>query len=241
MTDERGETWYAYGGDFGEYPHDSNFVCDGLVFPWREPSPGMIQYKKVTEPVRVEASDAAAGQFKLTNLYDFLDLRHLTLHWNIEVDGQVVRSGIAEVPAITAWQSADLTVTEASVSELAGIGAHVNLSLRLAADVKWAPAGHEVAWGQFALPVKPSSQVGGLGTGSAVKVTKLHGESLVHSGDSLAVISHVDGRLRDWECGGGQLLLEGPALSFFRAPTDNDRPLWARPWYEKPDLKHLTP
>lgn len=30
---------YAYGGDFGEELHDSNFVCDGLLFPDRTPSP----------------------------------------------------------------------------------------------------------------------------------------------------------------------------------------------------------
>jgi len=240
MTDDRGETWYAYGGDFGEYPHDGNFVCDGLVFPWREPSPGMIQYQKIIEPVRVQAVDVAAGQFRLTNLYDFADLSHLTLHWNVELDGEVLRSGQARVPSVKPGKSGLLNLPEAAAKGLVGIGAHVNLSLRLAGDTRWAPAGHEVAWGQFALPVKAPAKVTRR-IGSAVKITPLQGETLVHGDDFLAVVSEVDGRLRDWECGGGPLVLEGPALSFFRAPTDNDRPLWARPWYEKPDLKHLTP
>lgn len=34
-----GTAYYAYGGDFGEEVHDGNFVCDGLVFPDRTPSP----------------------------------------------------------------------------------------------------------------------------------------------------------------------------------------------------------
>ena len=240
MTDERGQKWYAYGGDFGEYPHDSNFVCDGLVFPWREPSPGMIQYKKIIEPVRVDAVDAAAGQFRITNLYDFVDLGHLALHWSVELDGQVLRSGLAKLPTVQPGKSARLNVPEAAAAGLTGIGAHVNLSLRLAGETRWAPAGHEIAWGQFPLPLK-APQVASRGVGAAVKMTAVQGETLVHGDDFLAVISQVDGRLRDWECGGGELLLEGPALSFFRAPTDNDRPPHARPWYEKPDLKHLTP
>lgn len=33
------ELGYAYGGDFGEELHDGNFVCDGLIFPDRTPSP----------------------------------------------------------------------------------------------------------------------------------------------------------------------------------------------------------
>lgn len=35
---------YAYGGDFGEVLHDSNFVCDGLVLPDRTPSPGLLEF-----------------------------------------------------------------------------------------------------------------------------------------------------------------------------------------------------
>ncbi|TDC04504.1 beta-galactosidase, partial [Streptomyces sp. 8K308] len=34
-----GRHYFAYGGDFGEELHDGNFVCDGLLFPDRTPSP----------------------------------------------------------------------------------------------------------------------------------------------------------------------------------------------------------
>ena len=47
-----GREVYAYGGDFGETIHDGNFVCDGLLFPDRTPSPGMLEYVKVIEPLR---------------------------------------------------------------------------------------------------------------------------------------------------------------------------------------------
>ena len=45
--------FFAYGGDFGEPLHDGNFVADGLLFPDRTPSPGLIELKKVFEPVRI--------------------------------------------------------------------------------------------------------------------------------------------------------------------------------------------
>ncbi len=35
--------------------HDGNFVCDGLLFPDRTPSPGMLEYIKVIEPLRIVA------------------------------------------------------------------------------------------------------------------------------------------------------------------------------------------
>ena len=39
------DLWYAYGGDFGDYPTGGNFCVDGLVFPWQEPSPGLAEYR----------------------------------------------------------------------------------------------------------------------------------------------------------------------------------------------------
>ena len=33
QTNPDGTTWYAYGGDFGEEFHDSNFCIDGLTTP----------------------------------------------------------------------------------------------------------------------------------------------------------------------------------------------------------------
>ena len=51
LTD-KGEVYFAYGGDFGDFPNDSNFVCDGLIFPNRLPSPGLIEYKQSSSPCR---------------------------------------------------------------------------------------------------------------------------------------------------------------------------------------------
>ena len=53
---------YAYGGDYGDEPNDANFNINGLIFPDRRPSPGLIEYKKVLEPVFVEAIDLAKRQ-----------------------------------------------------------------------------------------------------------------------------------------------------------------------------------
>ncbi|MEO0586508.1 MAG: glycoside hydrolase family 2 TIM barrel-domain containing protein, partial [Planctomycetota bacterium] len=41
QTAEDGQTWYAYGGDFGEKIHDAEFVCDGLIGPDRVPHPAV--------------------------------------------------------------------------------------------------------------------------------------------------------------------------------------------------------
>jgi hypothetical protein len=71
-----GEEWFAYGGDFGDQPNDGNFCIDGLNFPDRIPHPGLLEYKKVLEPVVVAPLDLAAGTVRITNRYSFSSLRH---------------------------------------------------------------------------------------------------------------------------------------------------------------------
>ena len=44
-ADAGGREYFSYGGDFGEPLHDGNFVADGLVFPDRTPSPGLLELK----------------------------------------------------------------------------------------------------------------------------------------------------------------------------------------------------
>lgn len=43
---------YTYGGDHGEYAHDKNFCCDGMVYPDRSLSPAAYEIKNAYRPVR---------------------------------------------------------------------------------------------------------------------------------------------------------------------------------------------
>ncbi|NED83198.1 DUF4981 domain-containing protein, partial [Streptomyces sp. SID11233] len=135
------EYGFAYGGDFGEELHDGNFVCDGLLFPDRTPSPGLVEYKKVIEPVRI-GPGPSAGAFTVTNGYDFTGLGHLDFLWSHEVDGVVVASGALKVPELAPGASAEVTAE-------AGGGEGVwTVRAVLAGDTAWAGRGHVVAWGQ---------------------------------------------------------------------------------------------
>ena len=46
---------WAYGGDFGDAPHDGNFVADGMVWPDRRPKPAMWEHKRLAAPARLSA------------------------------------------------------------------------------------------------------------------------------------------------------------------------------------------
>ncbi|PAZ12261.1 beta-galactosidase [Streptomyces sp. SA15] len=201
------ELGYAYGGDFGEELHDGNFVCDGLVFPDRTPSPGLVEYKKVIEPVRIEG-DGADGTVRITNKYDFADLSALAFEWSCQVDGETVEAGALSVPALAAGESAEVKLPEPPVD---GRGGERQWTVRalLSADTAWAPKDHVVAWGQFAVAARPLPSV-------PATDRPVRGDGRITLGP--AAFDARTGALRTI----GGVDVSGLRLDVWRAPTDND-------------------
>ncbi|MGH3327714.1 MAG: glycoside hydrolase family 2 TIM barrel-domain containing protein [Streptomycetales bacterium] len=206
-----GREFFAYGGDFGEPLHDGNFVADGLVLPDRTPSPGLIEYKKVIEPVRIEGDAPAAsapGTIRITNRYDFLDLSRVRFSWVLEQEGTPVAGGPLAVPALPAGDSADLPLPDLPPTEQES---WLTVRAELAKDQAWAPAGHEVAWGQIRVRGAPQRR-----PARAAGVPAANGDAITLGAGTF---EPATGRLTRV----GELDVEGPRLDVWRAPTDNDQ------------------
>lgn len=162
-----GKADYAYGGDFGDVPNNSNFVIDGLVRPDRTPSPGLLEYKKIIEPVRVEY--ISRNKVNVINRYDFLTLDHLYADWSITMDGRTVQSGVLALPEIEAGGQAEVEIPyDHSLDALLrseGAEQWLNICFSIAADCLWAEQGHEVAWAQFLMQDELGNRVGDSHTG----------------------------------------------------------------------------
>jgi beta-galactosidase len=205
-----GREFYAYGGDFGEPVHDGNFVADGLLFPDRTPSPGLLEYKKVIEPVRLKVTSESAnvGSLTVENRYEVRDLSHLRFDWCLEEEGQAVVNGTIDVPDTVAGASS--TVALPPFPETA-LETWLTVRAVLAADQPWASAGHEVAWGQVLVRA---------GSGHPVQVADV--ECVVGGGEVQLGVGRFteDGALVRL----GDLAVTSPRLEVWRAPIDNDRP-----------------
>ncbi|GDY58282.1 hypothetical protein SVIO_089050 [Streptomyces violaceusniger] len=115
--------------------------------PRPHPSPGLIEYKKVIEPVRIEG-DGADGTVRITNGHDFADLSHLVFSWTYEAEGEAIGSGELAVPPLPPGESAVVKLPAPPDAE-AGAEAWWTVEARLAAATAWAGAGHPVAWAQL--------------------------------------------------------------------------------------------
>lgn len=208
-----GTEFFAYGGDFGEELHDGNFICDGLLFPDRTPSPGLIEFKKVIEPVRI--TGAGPDEFTLENRHDFADLSHLELHWRYEVEGEQQAAGVIACPPLAPGQSATVKLDQPAQSAGEDIGeAWWTVSALLATDQPWAQAGHEVAWGQWPA-VRPAAAT------SASPATPRTDAASGSTPFDAATFDSL-GRLTSF----AGIDLVPPRVDLWRAPTDNDNDQW---------------
>jgi beta-galactosidase/evolved beta-galactosidase subunit alpha len=235
-TTPDGRAYFAYGGDFGDEPNDGNFVCDGLLFPDRTPSPGLIEYKKVLEPVRVEALKlgAAAAKLRVHNRYDFLALDHLHTSWQLTEDGAAIAAGAVTLPDIGPGASVAIEIPYAAPAPVPGAAYHLTLRFTLARAAAWAEVGHEVACAQFELPIETPPAPAVSRAGMAPLQCREAGARLrIHGGATALSFDTASGRIDTWSFAGRPLLLAGPRLSLWRAAIDNEaRGSGARVAYE---------
>lgn len=223
----RDEFW-AYGGDFGDKPNDVNFCCNGMIWPDRTPKPQMFEFKKLVQPITVSAADLAKGCFKIRNTDFFTAADWLAGEWRLDVDGMVVESGT--LPALNIAPQEEMPVKlKIKTDTSSGRGeAVLTFSFKTRKQLPWAPQGHEVAWEQFAMPATkkkaPDKTANAANNPGKLAVEETAGKVSVSNPEIgfEAGFDKAAGRLDLLVVNGRKVIVEGPQLSIWRAPTDND-------------------
>lgn len=154
---ENGKKRFAYGGQFGDTPHDSNFVADGLVHADLTPHPAMRELAWVHRPVWVTRGGTSSKPVLVVhNRQWFSDLSDYVATWELLVDGTVTKTGVLKVPSVAATKRESVAVPVAVPAKAREAFLSVTWSLKRATP--WAPKGHVVAWDQVVLrSSKPAS------------------------------------------------------------------------------------
>ena len=224
VKEENGEKYYAYGGDFGEWPHDGCFCVDALTYPDRTPHTGLMEYKHVHRPVRAAMADEEKGLVSFRNYYAFLSLSHLAGRYAVAAGGKTLAQG--EINLHTpAGETEEITLKLGDYPA----GAKLNLTFALKEDTSWAKSGHVVAQDQLDLALGRAEPAVRLPRNS-MALEKTHGGCVVKGQDFAASFN------REGLCGlifhGVSLMESGLRVNLWRAPTDNDQgwPSIAKKW-----------
>jgi len=235
-VDKNKDYFFAYGGDFGDKPNDSNFCINGLVAPDRKPNPSLFEVKKVYQNVGVKAIDAINGKIKIINKSLFTNLSDYITNWYLKKDGVVIARGSLGQLDIGADSSKVIDI-EYGVKFEEGAEYLLDTEFLLAKATSWADKGHRVAYeqleitkmreGDFSSPLKEgdANQLSLLKKGGVIELT---------SNNFAVKIDRKTGDLIHYSINGEDIITAPLVPNFWRAPTDNDNGnrmnLWAYFW-----------
>jgi len=233
-TDENGNKYYAYGGDFtGEFgenvPTDNTFLNNGIVFPDRTPQPGLYEVRKAHEFINFKTikQDKNTVEISLENLYDFTNLSDFNFTAQVKADGQIMKTIDLGNIELAPHQRKNLTIDISKLKSQSNTEYFLHFSAHLKQDWGMLNAGFEVAREQVALTARTTLKEkakSSRNTNADVKITSNQQSLFFTSKQLKLVINKSSGQISSYQYQGKELLKDGqgPQLNFWRSPTDND-------------------
>ena len=232
-----GRRYEGYGGDFGDYPNDGQFVMNGIIFADRKPKPQLAEVKKVYQEVAVSKYTPFLKEdimsppvFEIFNKNYFRTLSHLKGVWKLYKNGFEIKKGDFSIDAIPPQKRGIVNIGYLP-TEVADY--YINFEFELAEDMPWAKKGfvqaaEQLHWSENEVEKSPIASVA-------------KGEKLTLSKDQKTLIGKDFSVQFDFEKGtiaklqyGEQPIVENSnfQLNVFRAFVNND--VWAyQQWFNK--------
>ncbi|MFW6277515.1 MAG: glycoside hydrolase family 2 TIM barrel-domain containing protein, partial [Prolixibacteraceae bacterium] len=222
-TNDEGEKFWAYGGDFGPdtVPSDGNFCINGLVYPDRTIKPHLSEVKKVYQYIKIKPVDLKRGIISVRNEYDFISLLKFDFSWNIMGDGKVIRTGDLRDFNVNPDEFVDVRLGY-NINPEPGVEYFLTIQAELKDDWGILNAGTVLAAEQFKLPVHVPENKINTATFPPLDVQESSKTVTIKGKDFQVSFDKTKGIMTSYSKNGKELLKRGPVPNFWRAPTDND-------------------
>ena len=205
---KEGEFW-AYGGDFGDFPNNGDFCFNGLIGADRVPHPHYYQVQKVYQ--NIGFSLEGPNKVRLTNKYEFTALDEFDYEYEWLQNGELVKSG--EVPLV-AGDHLDIPAFTGS-GEL-----FLNVFAKLKQSTCWAEKGFIVSKEQFLVNMaKPESIAS---EGGSVEVNASPVAIEIMAGLNCFIVDVKSGALTSWKNDGTEILY-APLEPYFWKPANSNQ------------------
>ncbi|MCX8010874.1 MAG: DUF4981 domain-containing protein, partial [Ignavibacteria bacterium] len=221
---EKGEKFWAYGGDFGpkDVPSDRNFCCNGIVAPDRTPHPALWEVKKVYQYIKFSALNLSEGKLEITNKYDFTNLNEFEFEWELLADGKTILNGKLGEIDLEPNQTKTISIDLSSLKKEADVEYFLNIHAKTKEEINLIPKGHVIASEQFLLPTNESIQVKSSTKFAKLRITDTINQLQINGDDFEINFDKQTGEILSWLYKGNNFLQSSLTTNFWRAPTDND-------------------
>ncbi|GLT94633.1 hypothetical protein SLE2022_123620 [Rubroshorea leprosula] len=221
-----GSKHWAYGGDFGDFPNDSNFCLNGLVWPDRTAHPALHEVKYVYQPIKVSLREDI---LKIKNNNFFETTEEMEFSWAVHGDGCELGSGILSFAVIEPQSSFDIDWKSGPWYSLwASSDAEeifLTITTKILHSTRWVEAGHIISSTQVQLPAKREIVPHFIKPKDIALSTEVLGDTIKIKQQNLWEIklNVRTGMLESWKVEGAPIMNKGIFPCFWRAPTDNDK------------------
>ncbi|MGL1887952.1 MAG: DUF4981 domain-containing protein [Reichenbachiella sp.] len=222
VKNEKGEAYYAYGGDLGgeNIQNDENFCNNGLVNPDRSAHPALFEVKKVYQFIKFKDANLANGKVEIYNGYEFISLSNFNFDWVLKENGVQIANGQLPTMDIAPRTAKEVTIP------LPNMDTDINeyqlvLSAKTKEKTALVPADYELAFGEFELN-QLTPNVFNTDQVSVITVEK-GAEDYAIEGDGFTItFDSSTGQMTKLDYGFGNLITQALKPNFWRATTDND-------------------
>ncbi len=144
-TNDKGEQYYAYGGDFGDNPNSGSFCLNGLVLSDLGSTSKLVEVKHVFQNAHAEWADLSQKKIRLINKNSFLNLDAYDVNWALQKDGETVENGTWKALNIPAGQSKVVSLPIVTDKPDAKSNYYVLISVQLKEATSWGNKAYQVA------------------------------------------------------------------------------------------------
>ena len=244
-TDENGNNYWAYGGDYGvDMPSDGNFCCNGLVLPDRTPHPALSEVKYAYQNVAFQTVDIEQGIFSVFNRFYFTNLDKYLITYSITANGKEVKKGKLAL-SVAPQTSSEFKLPIEKLIKKKNAEYFVDFYVYTIHPEILIPADYEIAHEQFKL--SQSAAPLQLDTnGPLLNYEQQGDEWKITSSKVQFVFNKAFGTVTSYKVEGKEFFQDafGIQPNFWRAPTDNDYgnggPKRQQVWKQASRIFHVT-
>ena len=220
---KKGETFWAYGGDYepkGVF-NNGNFCGNGLVQADRSLNPHIWEVKKNYQSIQFKVVNLEKLEFSIENEFDFIDLNNFKITWSIlEAGNKIYESDDLSI-GLPAHGKAKITL-QIPIEFSAGKG---EMIITFKAVTKFetdlVPKGHPIAWEQFPAGIE-YLQPENCDHEYNLSLNDSENILSVTQGESKVIFNKNTGFIDTISIGNKRIVTSGPRPNFWRAPVDND-------------------
>ena len=214
------QSYWAYGGDFGDNPNDGNFCCNGVVLPDCTPTAKSFNMKGVYQPVDILLLNAEQGTFRIKNKLQQVALSGYDIQYIISEDGIEVGRGQLPDLDLAPWDSTTVTIPYDGITFQPSHRYTIRFSTTLREATPWADAGYEVAASEAVIR-EATAPLPYTYEGTDTLVVSGTGTTRTVKGPAFSA-TFSGGTLSRYILDGTTLISQPIKLNTFRIPTDND-------------------